>query len=104
MYIIFVLTKKQKETIMTQTNSMKRVINIKPIKREFKNSRGYNKINWTCELEIIRFDGSSRTIKGYDFMDNQNLKRDAIEKANEYKNYLLSEGDFYFVGVKQPTK
>lgn len=76
---------------------MKRVINIKPIKREFKNSRGYDKINWTCEIEIIRFDGSSKILKGYEFMETQNLKRDAIEKANEYKNYLLRKGEFYFI-------
>ena len=76
---------------------MERLVNIKPIKREFKNSRGYKKNNWTCEIEIIRFDGSCKTLKGYEFMETQNLKRDAVKKANEYKNYILSKGEFYFI-------
>jgi hypothetical protein len=74
-----------------------RIINIRPIKKEFTNLRGYKKTSWSCELEIVKFDGTSRILKGYTFMNSEILKRDAVNNANKYKDYLLSQGDFYFI-------
>lgn len=52
---------------------------------------------WTCDLKLTREDGSTKTIPSINFMNAQTLKRTAIEKANEYKAYILSKGNFYFV-------
>lgn len=72
-------------------------ITIKSIKREFLNSKGYKKTNFICDLHIIKNDGSLKIMRGLEFMETKKLKREAINMANEYKNYLLSKGEFYFI-------
>tara|TARA_R110000782_G_C14607274_1_gene391743 strand:+ start:187 stop:423 length:237 start_codon:yes stop_codon:yes gene_type:complete len=78
---------------------MKNTINIRAIKETSFNRRGYKQVRWVCEIDIYKMDGSVRTLKSYEFGKSKKakLKRDALKDATDYKNYLLSKGDFYFV-------
>jgi hypothetical protein len=80
---------------------MENIIKVIPIKKEgvtigIKKYSVFYKV-WICNLEITKNDGSIKILKGSEFMKSKKLKRDAIEEANKYKEYLLSRGDFYFV-------
>tara|TARA_B110000914_G_C15394332_1_gene414012 strand:- start:406 stop:633 length:228 start_codon:yes stop_codon:yes gene_type:complete len=75
---------------------MERIIKITPIKREYLNSRGFSKINWTCELEVFKFDGTKQIIKGFEFMTTKERKKDMLLFANKEVNRILSNGNFYF--------
>ena len=80
---------------------MKRDIKLIPIKHETK-KKGYRKLLvnvtlWGCDLELTKDDGTKKIINSGQFMGLQELKREALYKANEYKKYLLSKNDFYFI-------
>ena len=78
---------------------MTNTIKIRAIKETHFNQRGYKQVRWICEMDIYKMDGSVRTLKSYEFGKSKKakLKRDALKDATDYKNYLLSKGDFYFV-------
>lgn len=53
--------------------------------------------NWNCHLELTLLNGTKRIVKAINFMDAYKTKKEAVAKAVEYSEYMLSRGDFYFV-------
>jgi len=49
---------------------------------------------WSCDLQLTKLDGSTYLVQVP--YESERLKRDIVVKANEYKAYILSKGDFYF--------
>jgi hypothetical protein len=79
---------------------MKNAIEIKTIKVEIEKhgTRKYmiKDTVWKTELILTSANGNQRVIPSMNYANPQKLKRDAVKKAREYSDYILSNQKMYF--------